>query len=447
MNVKNTESMTKVLRAGPVQVKFADGELRYLRVGEKEIIRRVYFAVRDATWDTPMPAFSRADIAQGEDCFEISLEASCRRDGLAFDWKGRITGADDGTITFEVDGEAYSTFDTPRIGLCILYGSESLCGQPFELAHSDGSTSRDEFPHLVKPTLVAEYHKALSYRTESGIEVVVDTNDIEMRMEDQRNFGDNSFKSFTDNQFGDAQADQGARARQVLKITVDIGDPELRAAARRSPEDAPISIRMDNSDSEYVIPKIELDSDTPLVDYSKPSRNRDDYKSLEKVIFGIIPGMHLYDNDTYMENAPAIVPEVATLRSFASCKIIRIDPISMKAPYPTADMKLQGGAQFAAAWCARMVKYLALAKVDESAFDIEEAPARDVLEALSSHAGRTLVPSDVDPHEAVDAFGVLVEGKCEIRVINKTLEPQWVKLSGEHACEISLEPLEVRVIG
>src|SRR5258708_2214068 len=42
------------LRAGPVRLKFADGELRYLRVGDKEIIRRIYFAVRAGNWDTAM---------------------------------------------------------------------------------------------------------------------------------------------------------------------------------------------------------------------------------------------------------------------------------------------------------------------------------------------------------------------------------------------------------
>src|SRR4051794_3324508 len=33
------------LRAGPITLKFQDGQLRYLRVGEKEMIRRIYFGV------------------------------------------------------------------------------------------------------------------------------------------------------------------------------------------------------------------------------------------------------------------------------------------------------------------------------------------------------------------------------------------------------------------
>jgi len=441
MDALKTQSNTRVLRAGPVRMKFADGELRYLRVGDKEIIRRIYYAVRVASWDTPMPKFSRVVIDAKEDSFDIRMDAVCRREDCDFEWSGRIRGAEDGTIAFEIDGKANATFETPRIGFCVLYGSEAVAGQAFKLTHADGTTTSDAFPHLVKPILVAEYHRTLDYVTDSGIEVTVDTHDSPMRMEDQRNFGDNSFKSFTDNQFGDEQADAGARANEKLTLTVHAEEPVSTSPA------GPIAVAVNPGEEAFVIPRIEIGTDTPFVDYSRPSRNRDDYKSLEKVTFGVIPGAHLYDNDTYMENCPAIVPEVTTLRSFASCSSIRIDPISMKAPYPTADMKLEGGEALAAAWCARMVKYLALAKVDEAAFDIEEVRARNVLEALAAHAGRTLVPSDVDFHEAVDAFGVIVDDGCKIWVINKTLDPQRVVLSGVAESEVSLAPLEVRVIG
>src|SRR5689334_8262477 len=57
------------LRAGPVRVKLADGQLRYIRVGDKEIIRRIYFAVRDDHWRTPMPQFTEYRVEDGQDHF------------------------------------------------------------------------------------------------------------------------------------------------------------------------------------------------------------------------------------------------------------------------------------------------------------------------------------------------------------------------------------------
>ena len=430
----------RLLRAGPVRLKFADGELRYLKVGDREIIRRIYYAVRVASWDTPMPRFTRVEIHDGGDHFDIRMDAACRRDDCDFEWSGRICGAEDGTITFDVDGKANAAFESPRIGFCVLYGNEALAGQAFKLTHPDGATSTNAFPLLVKPTLVAEYHRALAYRTDSGIDVAVDTHNSPMRMEDQRNFGDDSYKSFTDNRYGDEQADRGARLSEKLTLTVRADEP-----AEDTPR-VPIAVPLNDNGESLVIPKITIGTNTPLVDWSKLNRNRDEYRSQERITFGIIPGMHLYDNDSYMENAPAIVPEVATLRSFASCNHVRIDPVSLKAPYDTAEMMLEGGPDFAAAWCARMIKYLAAAKVDAAAFDIDERAPRKILEMLSGHAGKRILPSGIDPHAEIDAFGVMEPDGCRAWVINKTLQPQQARLTGLIAEEISLAPLEVRVL-
>src|SRR5437764_8035299 len=66
------------LRAGPVRLKLQDGELRYLRVGGKEIVRRIYFAVRDGAWQTAMPRFTKMDVREGDGGFSVHLAADCR---------------------------------------------------------------------------------------------------------------------------------------------------------------------------------------------------------------------------------------------------------------------------------------------------------------------------------------------------------------------------------
>jgi hypothetical protein len=40
------------LQAGPVTADYADGFLRYIRVGDREIVRMIYFAIRDQNWKT-----------------------------------------------------------------------------------------------------------------------------------------------------------------------------------------------------------------------------------------------------------------------------------------------------------------------------------------------------------------------------------------------------------
>ena len=38
----------RVLRAGPLSVIFDAGDLRYIKLGEREVIRRIYAAVRNS---------------------------------------------------------------------------------------------------------------------------------------------------------------------------------------------------------------------------------------------------------------------------------------------------------------------------------------------------------------------------------------------------------------
>ena len=89
------------LRAGPVTLTLADGELRYLRVGEVEIARRVFVSVRDTKWDTQDPEFTRYEVKQQGDGFTAVLEATCRGKGIDYSWGAEITGTADGSVTLQ----------------------------------------------------------------------------------------------------------------------------------------------------------------------------------------------------------------------------------------------------------------------------------------------------------------------------------------------------------
>src|SRR5271155_1963387 len=52
----------QILTAGPIRLKYQDGELRYLRVGDRELVRRIYFGVRDATFQTYMPVINHVEV-------------------------------------------------------------------------------------------------------------------------------------------------------------------------------------------------------------------------------------------------------------------------------------------------------------------------------------------------------------------------------------------------
>ena len=109
------------LKAGPLNLFYEAGDLRYIKYGDKEIIRRIYVAVRDRNWDTVKPVLSNVKMDIEGDSFIITYTVSNIQSDIDFCWQGKIIGKANGTITFSMDGEARSTFWRNRIGFCILH--------------------------------------------------------------------------------------------------------------------------------------------------------------------------------------------------------------------------------------------------------------------------------------------------------------------------------------
>ena len=103
------------LRAGPVSLVYEDGDLRTIKLGDWEVLRRVYVAIRDRNWGTVLPVLSNIQMDIGGDSFRISYDVENKAGDIDFVWKGTITGTPQGTITFAMDGVARTTFWRNRI--------------------------------------------------------------------------------------------------------------------------------------------------------------------------------------------------------------------------------------------------------------------------------------------------------------------------------------------
>ncbi len=183
------------LRAGPLSVVYDNGDLRYLRLGEREILRRVYAAVRDRHWGTVPPQLANVQLAAQPESFTIAYEVTNRQDGIDFFWRGTITGLAEGTIVFTFDGEARSTFPRNRIGFCVLHPSD-LAGQPCTVIHVDGTVTEGVFPAYISPHQPFLNVRAIRHQVLPGVlaEVLMEGDTLEM--EDQRNWTDASYKTY-----------------------------------------------------------------------------------------------------------------------------------------------------------------------------------------------------------------------------------------------------------
>ncbi len=172
------------------------------------------------------------------------------------------------------------------------------------------------------------------------------------------------------------------------------------------------------------------------------SSKRDKLGGAGRLAMAYSPPANLADEDTLMENVPAILDQVRVLRTFAPRADISLEPVNFESPYPRPGPDPRATSPFATAWCARVIKYMTLAGVENAAFTICE----DFVEEMAKFSGRPLRRTTIDAigFETVDALAIDNEGGAIIWLINKTAEKQIVTVNGGEAT--GLAPYEVRKV-
>ena len=188
------------LKAGPLEMDLIEGELRYVSVGDSEAVRRIYAAVRDASWNTIAASRSSLEVVRSAEEFSVSWQ-NVHLDGeIDFTWTSRIVGKRDGSVRWEFDGVARRDFARNRIGFCILHPLATCQGQPCEVEHVSGEVAQRVFPDLIDPAQpVRGLHdyRWMKHGVNAEWDVVLEMEGDVFEMEDQRNWTDASFKTYS----------------------------------------------------------------------------------------------------------------------------------------------------------------------------------------------------------------------------------------------------------
>ena len=185
------------LRAGPLSLIFESGDLRYIRLGEREVIRRIYGAVRDQNWGTAPNDLRNLNIERAAESFLISYDVECRQDDIDFAWSGRITGNAKGTIQLTMEGVARSNFISNRIGICVLHPIRECAGFPCHIVKVDGSIEESKFPRHIASDPPFTDIRTISHEITPSIRAETHFEGEVFEMEDQRNLSDASFKIYS----------------------------------------------------------------------------------------------------------------------------------------------------------------------------------------------------------------------------------------------------------
>lgn len=186
------------LSAGPITAQFEPeiGFLRYVRHGDREIVRGIYGAVRDANWGTATPHVSDLQVIQDDNAFTVRFKVECRAGDIEFSWIGTITG-DPTSIRFTMEGVAERAFLTNRTGLCVLHPIPGSTDADCLIERVDGTEEAGRFPDYVEPHQPFRRIRAIRQLIAPGVVSRILFEGDTFEMEDQRNWTDASFKTYS----------------------------------------------------------------------------------------------------------------------------------------------------------------------------------------------------------------------------------------------------------
>lgn len=180
-----------------MQVRYENGFLRGFAVDGAEVLRMIYFAIRDRHWQTARITVTDEVIDQTADSFRIQYQWSV--DDLGIQMTGRvvIVGTSDGAVSFDFYGEALNQFAKNRVGICVLHPLKGVTGQPCQIDNPHEQRTTGHFPAYISPHQPFIDIQTLHWQPVSGHALRLDFTGDVFEMEDQRNWTDASFKTYS----------------------------------------------------------------------------------------------------------------------------------------------------------------------------------------------------------------------------------------------------------
>jgi D-apionolactonase len=187
------------------------------------VLQRVAVAVRDDAWGTAEPQIEQSEVSAAV----ATVVARCRLGDVDVRWHASFELEANGHLRAQVRLEPLRDFDYRRMGLVVLHPAEQA-GASFR-ARRGGALLEGRLPVLVGPQrfergtlqgLFAPFD-ALELET-AGVRIELAFTGDEFEMEDQRNWTDGSFKTYSTplSRGGPHPARRGAVLAQSLDLTL-----------------------------------------------------------------------------------------------------------------------------------------------------------------------------------------------------------------------------------
>lgn len=183
---------TETVTVGKLTFTLQGGALRHICYGGVEMIRGIAFLVRDRDWGTLAPRITEVSRQSG-DRFSLHLRMQFHSGDATMEVGLRIA-ADDRGLEVSATGAVDQRFETNRTGFTVLHPA-AVAGCPVSVGHADGTTRAAQFPLLIDPWQPFMDIVSLEH-DRAGLRVRCDLAGDTFEMEDQRQWGDASYKTY-----------------------------------------------------------------------------------------------------------------------------------------------------------------------------------------------------------------------------------------------------------
>lgn len=183
--------------AGDYSFVLESGHVRDFRVGDVELLRAVAFLVRDAHWVTMPVEITGLEFTEDSETAAVTYRAATSGPGPRLSYSATIALSRDSGLHFEVEAAPSDDFVTNRTGFVVLHPVDNSAGKRLQIEHTDGTFEDAVFPLMVSPGQPAFDIRALTHEPVSGIRLTCRMDGEAFEMEDQRNWTDGSFKTYS----------------------------------------------------------------------------------------------------------------------------------------------------------------------------------------------------------------------------------------------------------
>ncbi|WP_243074411.1 hypothetical protein [Microbacterium sp. SS28] len=185
-----SHSPSRFWRGGLWALELRDDELADLTYDGRRVLRSVRAVVRDRDWNTA--GWVVEQVAETDTSLELLLHTEGH--GAELRATVRVDVADD-LLVVSFDAVSTTDFETNRTGLVVLHPPQ-VAGADLAVTSSDGAARASAFPRDISPHQPAFDIAGLAW-TDDGLDIDVRFTGDVFEMEDQRNWTDASFKTYS----------------------------------------------------------------------------------------------------------------------------------------------------------------------------------------------------------------------------------------------------------